>query len=67
MTGHDQPKRPVTMLRNMHHINRNRKAERDIERAQAAITATVQQPEVDAPVVSPDSIQTVVKPHRRKK
>lgn len=49
------------------HINRNRKAERDIERAQAAITATVQQPEVDAPVVSPDSIQTVVKPHRRKK
>ncbi|WAE52621.1 transposase [Stutzerimonas frequens] len=48
-------------------INRNRKAERDIERAQAAITAAAQQPDADVPLVSPDPIQTVVKPHRRKK
>ena len=47
-------------------INRNRKAERDIERAQAAITAATQQPDADVPLVSPDPIQTVVKPHRRK-
>lgn len=48
-------------------INRNRKAERVIERAQAAITTAAQQTVVDTPVVSPDSTQTVVKPHRRKK
>jgi len=48
-------------------INRNRKAERDIERAQAAITAAAQQSDADVPLVSPDPIQTVVKPHRRKK
>jgi putative transposase len=48
-------------------INRNRKAQRDSERAQAAIMTATHQPEADVPVVSPDLIQTAVKPHRRKK
>ncbi len=48
-------------------INRNRQAERDIERAQAAITTASQQPVADVPLVSPDPIEAAVKPHRRKK
>ena len=48
-------------------INRNRKAERDIARAQAAITTASQQPVVDVPLVSPEPNEAAVKPHRRKK
>lgn len=48
-------------------IGANRKAERDIERAQASIAASVQQPPTDVPVASPAPLQGAVKPHRRKK
>lgn len=48
-------------------INSNRKAEREIERAQASITTAVQQPVADVPLVSPAPVTETVKPHRRKK
>ena len=48
-------------------ININRKAEREIERAEASITIAVQQPVADVPLESPDPNRATLKPHRRKK
>jgi putative transposase len=49
-------------------INSNRKAEREIERAQASITtATVQQPEPEVPQALLAPLEATAKPHRRKK
>lgn len=48
-------------------INSNRKAEREIERAQASITTAGQQSEPDVPQAAPASLEVAAKPHRRKK
>lgn len=48
-------------------INSNRKAEREIERAKASITAAVQQTEPDVALASSAPLEETTKPHRRKK
>lgn len=48
-------------------INRNRAAEREIERAKAAINTAVQQPMADAPLASPEPAPEALKPRRRRK